>query len=791
MGSESFEVKARQHGDNANAAGGGLWGQAGEFYDTFSIGERPPYWEEDGYIVTRLNARTAPGCHDNCGLLAYVKDGKLEKIEGDPLNPYNQGRVCARCLALDETLYNPQRLKMPLKRAGERGENKWEEVSWDEAYDIIEENWRKIIAESGPEAISITVGTGRDYCGYMTRLASAIGTPNWGAAFLSGTSCYGPRLVSTICMLGDFVVADMSQYLEKRYDDPRWECPELVLQWGCNTVVSNSDGFLGHWVVEAMKRGAKLVTIDPALTWMAGKSEVWLPIRPGTDGALALALCNVIIKEELYDHDFVEKWTYGLDAFAERCEQYTPEYAAEICGLEADDIVKVARMYAKAKPACTQWGLAIDTQHGGYSAGCGIMNLWALTGNIDNPGGNILSRPAWGISQTWMGGWADWDGVPGHPDGAILSDEQDVKRINHDLPLCQMTKMVVPDFVAEAAITGDPYRIRSFYLTGTNPIVCMGADAHKTYDALMASDFNVAVDLFLTPTVVGCCDLVLPVTTFIEREGIVGFTHTYVGALKPAVQPTGQQKSDVLINVELGRRFCPEAYPEEWKSDREIADHFLRRTGVNYEQLAERTWIRPRFEYYKYKKGMLREDGSLGFNTPSGRYEFNSTLLGHLGLNGLPDFIPTPEGPFSTPELMEEYPLMLVSGSRKWGMFHTEHRDCPSLRRIDPEPTVKIHPETAAQYGIAEGDMVLIENMFGSYRQKAVLSAAIRKDTVFADHGWWFPERGFEDGTLGGCFEANPNCCVPMRPGDVGFGASYKTVICRISRVAEQEQEVI
>ncbi|MBC7343683.1 MAG: molybdopterin-dependent oxidoreductase, partial [Clostridia bacterium] len=247
------------------------------------MSERPWIWEEDGYTVIRGHARTGPGCHDNCGVLIYVKNGELVKVEGDPENPYNGGRLCVRCLAVRDVVYHPQRLKHPLKRVGERGENKWERISWDEAYDLIEKKFNKIKEEYGPESVVFLQGTGRDILGYISRLAYGFGSPNWSCGFLSGLACYLPRVSSCMIISGDFAVADCSQFFPDRYNNPQWKCPETMVIWGNNPLVANSDGFYGHWVIDLMKRGTKLIVIDPRLTWLASRAELWLQIRPGTD----------------------------------------------------------------------------------------------------------------------------------------------------------------------------------------------------------------------------------------------------------------------------------------------------------------------------------------------------------------------------------------------------------------------------------------------------------------------------------------------------------------------------
>ena len=246
----------------------------------------------------------------------------------------------------------------------------------------------------------------------------------------------------------------------------------------------------------------------------------------------------------------------------------------------------------------------------------------------------------------------------------------------------------------------------------------------------------------------------------------------------------GECKSDQRIIYETGSRFTDEAH-KQWDDEQGFYDYLLRKTGLTYESLRERTWLYPEFDYYKYKSGKLRRDGKPGFATSTGRYNFYCPEMIHFGLSPLAEYEEPPESPVSQPELAKKYPLVLTTGARIWGFFHSEHRQSPSMRKIHPYPTVMIHPETAAKYGIADGDWVELENQYGSCKQKAELSIRIRKDTVSADHAWWFPERDPNDGTLFGVMESNINKLVPMRPGKIGLGASYKSQLCSIKKIEE------
>jgi anaerobic selenocysteine-containing dehydrogenase len=264
--------------------------------------------DNDVKIIKTTTWSPGPGCHGGCGVLVHVRDNRVIKVEGDPDHPWNQGRLCSRCLSMTQYMYHKDRLKKPMKRVGERGEGRFEEISWDEAFDLIEQKMKKIRSTYGPEAVVFHQGTGRDIGGWISMLAYAYGSPNWMFG-LSGISCYTPRLMMMSITQGDFAVVDASQWHEKRYDDPEYQIPETVTIWGQNLPATCPDGFFGHWYVDLMKRGTQLLVIDPRCTWIASRAKLWLQLRPGTDAALALGFIHVMIKENLVNMDFIEKWT--------------------------------------------------------------------------------------------------------------------------------------------------------------------------------------------------------------------------------------------------------------------------------------------------------------------------------------------------------------------------------------------------------------------------------------------------------------------------------------------------
>lgn len=732
--------------------------------------EKPWRWEENGYVVTRSHSWSAPGCHGGCGVLLYTKDGRLVKVEGDPDNPHNQGRLCVRCLSLPDVVNHSDRLKFPMKRVGKRGEDKWQQISWDEAYDTIYQKFSDIKEKYGPESVIFAQGTGRDIPAYISRLAYAYGSPHY-MCLMSGDSCYFSRTEGMLITAGTFAVMDCSQYFPDRYANPQWKVPETIIVWGNNTVVSNADGFYGHWLVDCMKRGSKLIVVDPRLTWLASRADVWLQIRPGTDAALAMGMLDTIIKEGLYDKKFVDEWTFGFDQLAERAAEYPVARVADITWIPEGKILAAARLFAKSKPAAIQWGFAVDSMVESFPTGRAISSLFLVTGNLDVPGGMITVSPPYGV-DSWVGEWGY---------GEFVSEEAKSRRLGQRKI---SSKWIQPDDVVETLQTDKPYPVRAAWIQANNPIACMGADPKRLYEGLKKLEFVVVVDVFKTPTAVALADILLPVATYPERDGLRAVWYN-VGAINKATQ-FGETKSDMEINLELGRRFNPKAWP--WANVQEMFSDKLKDAGVTFEELREHGGQKyPPFEYLKYEKGLERPDGKPGFNTPSGKVELYSRFLEEIDLDPLPYFEEPTESPLSTPEVYQEYPLVLTTGARTWGFFHSEHRQIARLRALRPDPLVEIHPETAAKYGIRDGDWVWIENRRGRARSKAKITPIIDPRVIHADHAWWYPEKDAAEPKLFGMWDVNINKLVPWLPGRSGYGANYKSLLCRIYRVKDGE----
>jgi anaerobic selenocysteine-containing dehydrogenase len=740
--------------------------------------------------VYKMGAWSAgPGCHGGCGVKVFVKDGKLVKVEGDEDHPYLQGRLCPRALALTQYTYHKDRLRYPLKRVGERGEGKWQRISWDEAYDTCEKRLREIRDKYGAESIVFGQGTGRDSGGPILFLAYAYGSPNWTLFGLSGIACFTPRLAAMHTVSGDATFPDAGQFFPKRYNDPEWVAPKVLISWARNLRGSQCTDhyFSGHWVVDMMKRGTKLIVIDPVFSWEASRAELWLQLRPGTDGALALGLLNVIINEKLYDKKFVEQWTHGFDKLAERVKEYPPSKVAEITWVPEEKIIKAARLYAASKPAAIRFGQPLDSNAEATSTIHALNCLWAITGNLDIPGGNVISRPPYGVT---IYPYSTQEVIQLY--GEDFVSQLNKKRIGADrYPLVKnFRSWALSDMVLEQMETGKPYPIKGLWCQTNNFMANTAQDPKRHYEAVRKLEFNVVVDTFMTPTAQAIADIVLPAGSVPEKDSVFT-TGIPLNAIYKVIT-VDECKSDWEINFELAKRLSPDAVP--FKNVRDLLTTRLKPSGQTFEELCKSPWaLAPKGHpsgttpYRRHEKGLLRADGKPGFRTPTGKVELYSTVFESYGTDPLPHHKEPIESPMSTPDIYKEYPLIMITGRRCGVFFHSEHRQIPWLREIEPDPTVELNPETAKSLGIENGDWVWIEGVRGKCKRKAKLTPAIHPKTVHALHGWWLPETEGKAPNLYGIWDLNVNQLIPMGcQSSTGFGGvPTKTMLCKIYKVKD------
>ncbi|NTU90059.1 MAG: molybdopterin-dependent oxidoreductase [Actinobacteria bacterium] len=627
-------------------------------------------------------------------------------------------------------------------------------------------------------------GTGRNIGWQMPYFYSAaLETPNVCNYGFSGFACYLPRMVSSSAKMGEMNIIDVSECHEDRYAAEEFVPPEVIMVWGCEPLKSNADGFIGHWIVQCMQMGSKIITIDPRLTWLGSRAEYWLPVRPGTDGAIGQALLNVIITEDLVDHEFIEYWTYGYEELAAHIQDKTPEWAAEICGVDADDIRGAARLYANANCAAIQWGLAFEQQISALGVSSAAVDLMGVTGNIDKPGSNLLIKCAFEIEKRY--------GL-----GDDLIDRETYKKkltTSSAMEESDIVSCAATDPILLAVETGQPYPIKMMWIESSNPLACPSMDAPRIYESFKKIPFVVFADPYMTPSMVACADLVLPVAMSCERNSVRSWW-TPVRSISK-VSTYYEAKSDEEIVLMVGRRLMPQNFP--WKDDKEFCTWYLTDErlphGTEYEGNFEELQARGGYKYwdwdstyYKYAKGIARPDGQVGFDTPSGRFEFHSFAYDHWGVDTMPYHIEPVHGPIAAPEEYKEYPFIATCGGRSYEFFHSEHRQLPTMREFHPDPLVMINPEAAAELGISEGDWVWLESLQGRFRQRATLFPGIKKNVIHAEHAWWFPEQKPEEPYLFGVFDSNVNNLTkPFETGQGGIGSGIKSFLVKLYKYQE------
>jgi anaerobic selenocysteine-containing dehydrogenase len=714
------------------------------------------------------------GCGNNCGLIIQVKDGNIINIKGDPNDPFSQGHVCEKAIATVKLLNHKDRLRYPLKRVGEKGGGKWERISWDQAIHEISEKLKDIKERYGPESIALVHGHPRGLDYILRRFMNLLGSPNmFGPA---GQVCWDNTALLECITYGWMTISDL-------------ENAQCIVEWGSNPASSNRV----RWrkILDAKKRGVRLIVIDPRLTLTAQKADVWLQLRPGTDCAMAMGWLNVIINEKLYDEQFVRNWTIGFEELKKRVQKYSLEKVANITGVPAEKIEEAARLYATVKPSTITWGVSLD--HIGRNASQAIRAraiLRAITGNLDVKGGDLLTglhptlvseteieeneklpedkkNKLIGVNKFRLCSWNVYDSLDNY-----------AERIGfrRSIPSYSLIHAHTPT-VWRAILTGKPYPVEAVICIASNPLVTC-ANTKLVYQALKKLELLVVHDIFLTPTAM-LADYVLPATTWLERPHMDTYTcGDYVIGGDKAVEPLEETKSEFDFLRELGVSLGQE-WP--WKSLEELYEYRLKPIGYSWKDFVEKVrWVLPDRQYKKYEK--------TGFATPSGKVEIYSTILEKLGYDPLPACEDFAECTKNSLAPMKEYPLILITGGRISSMFHSMGRQIDLLRKLHPDPKVQINPETAKKFGIKDGDWVWIETHLGKIKQKAELTERIAGDVVHAEHGWWFPEMPGKDPILYGLWESNVNVIIDDDPEkcDQLIGSwPLRAIPCRIHKVAE------
>jgi len=610
---------------------------------------------------------------------------------------------------------------------------KWQQISWDEALDFIADKLKRIKERDGARSLAVHLGfpfIGAPLSKVMHRLCDIYGSPT----FTTGaSSCYWARGLAH-SLTFNHNLSPLS---------PNYAGTRCNLLWGNNPTESTHLQAAG--INNTRKQGAKLIVIDPRLTPLAREADIHAQIRPGTDSALALGMLNVVITEELYDKEFVEKWTYGFDRLAEHVKQYPPEKVAEITWIPADTIRDIARMYATNKPACITQGVALDHCTNGFQTSRTISCLIAICGNFDVVGGNTFSIA---LNQS-----------------ALRLKEDIGGEIGAAYPLfSRFLKESSSAPLTKAILTGQPYPIKALIINGSNAAVTW-PDTGKVRQAFEQLELLVVMDMFMNETA-QLADVLLPTASFLESTVLKDYAPTSLALTvltQQSIEPLGNCWPDWKFWVELARRMgYAKHFP--WNTDNELYASLLEHTSFTVEQFKEKPG--GIFHHGKEERRYLKD----GFHTPSGKVELYSDIMEHYGYDPLPTYHEPAESPISRPDLAREYPLILISGPRVRYYIHSQLRNVEEMRRHHPNPLVQLHPDTAEGLGIADGGTVRVETVRGDVKMKAQLTPDILPQVVCIPHGW------------GG--EANANRLTSDEEMDLisGFPA-FKSMLCRVSKI--------
>ena len=665
-----------------------------------------------------------------CGIYAFVKNGRFVRVAGMEESPVNRGALCPKGHAAPQWVYSPDRLKHPLKRVGEKGEGKFKRISWDEAVGIIADTLKRQKEIYGPESLAIVSPALRSYSELLRRFLTAHGSPNFGHSGI----CAMQRAFSFMYTFADWPGSDIAE-------------SDLIIYWARQPVYSAPVMDPPKMLIKAKKRGAKVIAIKPSVEPDVGMADIWVPIRPGTDAALALAMLHVVVNEDLIDKPFVEKYCFGFDKLRDHVQQYPPEWAEGITGVPAGQIRDVARLYATTKRAAIDLGNGVEHAVSASDAIRAVAILIAITGHLDRPGGNVFGGGPMG----------------GPTDMPRLKDITLRERFTQEM----VDKLVGPEFprvfqpfleglssayyrIFDSVLIGKPYPIRAVIAPGTQPAVSTRG-SKRVVEALKKLDFYAVVDVARTADM-DYADIVVPVSTTYEWDNIFDGRNVWIMAYRQVIEPLGDYKSIHEFFLDLGVAM---GYGKDfWNGDMTAAmNEQLEPFGVNIDELREYpTGIKynplPR-TYENYEEIFKRKSPHLSREPflPHGKVEIYNTTFKEAGFSPLPQWHEPPEGITATPELTKEYPLILSDYHTSKNFTASWQRNVPSLREISPHPVLHIHPDAASARGIADGGWVSVTSPHGQMKVRAGICPGIRPDTVMILHGWWqgCKELGIDD----------------------------------------------
>lgn len=740
-----------------------------------------------------------------CATRNYMKDGKWVHVEGNPEAGNNWGygskTLCAKGNAAMQTLYNPARLEYPMKRTGEKGEGKFERCSWEEALGAIASKLLENREKYGPESYAALSPQECKFVGQMgRRFLNVYGSPNY--------------LHSAICVMQIMSSQHVSIGKATTTTPLQMDKTKLLVSWGVNGENSAVNNIMDARPVErldAMENGLEFIDIRPMLDPLASHAAEWVPIRPGTDLALALAVLNVLVTEDLYDHDFCENWCNGFDKFAEHVKQFPPSWASPITGISEEQIEKIARMMGTMKPMGIQYGNSAGDQANDGSWLCICINLIeAITGNLDVPGGGgaslLVGPPLIDIESL------NW--IPTLPEKLPVYEEDTE---NGWAP--SRSRLVAPEFprwyqdpetwssfglfrepssatyrALMSVLTEEPYPLKSVFAHATNPL-SQTRQPQKIAEALKKLDFYFVMDTFWNPSC-DYADYVLPACTRFEDSCQIDGRNmpegTFIGIEQKLAEPLGESRSDWRFYCDLAVEM---GFGEDfWNGDFDQAlREQLEPTGISLEELREKGYVfvertdgttptEPSYQNYDQIFSML----------PNGKVQCYNEILGGKPNNRddgelgyLPEYQGPPEGLAETPDLAAEYPLIFSDVHAHRMSVHSYFSNLPYMRERNRKPWAKINPATAKKYGIEDGEWMKIESPHGWIKMVAEYFEGVSPEVIMGKRGWWqdcqeLDEPGY--GCLDGGSEVNALYDATMTNFDPFHSAMAKQTLVKISK---------
>ncbi|WP_022977001.1 molybdopterin-containing oxidoreductase family protein [Nevskia ramosa] len=657
-------------------------------------------------------------CPDTCSMRVLVQDGKVTGVQGNPVHPFTQGRLCAKTNHYQERVYHADRILHPLRRTGPKGSGEFERISWDEALATIGEKWRAIIADDGPTAILPYSYLGTQ--GLVNGLT--VGDPFFnklGATVSERSFCDSGASTAYVMTVGPTPGMDPESFQHSR----------LIILWACNMLSTNAH--MWPFVDRAKKNGAKVIVIDPVKTGTSAMADQHIRVRPGTDGALALALIHVIIREGLVDQDYVDRYTIGFEELAEHVAPYTPEFAAQETGIDAEVIRSLAREYATAQPSAIRIGVAIERSAGGGQLVRALACLPALVGAWRKPGGGLLQLPLWAFPVRWD--------------------------VLHRADLATPGTRVVNQWQLGRALTGDlklDPPVRSLFVYNSNPLV-VAPNQLLLKEGLAREDlFTVVSEQFLTDTA-RYADIVLPATTQVEQVDLMfSWGHLYLTLNRQAIAPLGES----VANAELFRRLATTMGFEDpffYRSDEQIMRDAMdwaspAMQGITMESLEEQGWARLNLP----AADVFAPHAQGGFPTPSGKVELKASMAAggnfvlptfRQGSNDHQDGSPVPALPTYRPpnesgggeqRRPARYPLAMMS-PKSHSFLNSTYCNLRRQASREGEQKLFLHPSDATVRGIRSDDVVRVHNDRGSFVAVAKVGDEAMPGVVIAPMGHW------------------------------------------------------